>query len=264
MKKTSIAGFLTLVILGFFCLSTFGLGSELNQKIKKAKQELQEGVNTWNAEKMKHARDLFLNILMTEESEKAHIHYYTALCDYRLAAYFMAQDAASETEMHADSALKHLEEAMELEPSWGEPYALYASMLGFKVAINPSQGMSLGMEIYDYFGKALAKEPDNPRVNLMKGLSDLYTPEQFGGGADAAIQSLTKAVELFDKETVDNPVEPSWGKEEAYTFLGMAYKQKGDIKKAGELFSKALEVNPKFGLAHEELSKLEKNRKKTK
>ena len=258
MKKKSLAGFLTLVILGFFCLGTFGLGPDLSQKIKKAKQELQDGINTWNADKIKHARDLFLNLLMREESEKAYLHYYTALCDYRLSAYFMAQEATGETEMHADNALKHLEEAMDLEPSWGEPYALYASMLGFKVAINPSQGMSLGMEIYDYFGMALSKEPNNPRVNLMKGLSDLYTPEQFGGGPDAAIQSLSKAVELFEAEKVSSLVKPSWGKEEAYTFLGMAYRQKGDNQKAVELLNRALEVNPEFGLAHQELSKLEK------
>ena len=256
MKKTLRAGFLTLIILGFFCLS--GFGSDLSQKMEKAKQELREGVNTWDAEKMKQARDLFLNLLMTEESEKAYLHYYTALCDYRLTAYFMAQDAVGEAGMHVDGALKHLEEAMDLEPSRGEPYALYASMLGFKIALNPSLGMSLGMKTFDYFGQALAKEPDNPRVNLMKGSADLFTPEQYGGGADVAIRSLTKAVELFEKETVDNPVEPSWGKEEAYTFLGMAFKQKGNIEKAGELFNKALEVNPDFGLAHEELSKLEK------
>jgi len=163
--------------------------------------------------------------------------------------------------MHTDNALKHLEEAMNLEPSRGEPYALYASMLGFKVALNPSQGMSLGMEISNYFGQALAKEPDNPRVNLMKGLSDLYTPEQFGGGLDVAVQSLTKAVDLFETEMVGNPVEPSWGKEEAYTFLGMVFKKRGDVEKARELFNKALKVNPEFGLAHEELSKLEKNKK---
>lgn len=258
MRKTSLAGFLILVILGFFCLATFGFGSGLSQKIEKAKEQLRVGVNTWDVEKMKHARDLFLNLLMTEESEKVYLHYYTALCNYRLAAYYMAQNATAEIEMHADNGLKHLEEAIELEPSWSEPFALYASMLGFKVAIDPSQGMSLGMEIYNYFGQALTKEPDNPRVNLMKGLSDLYTPEQFGGGPDAAIQSLTKAVELFEAEKVDNPVKPSWGKEEAYTFLGMAYRQKGDIKKAVELLNRALEVNPEFGLAHEELNKLKK------
>ncbi len=256
MRKTLKAGFLALAILGFFCLA--GFGSDLSQKIEKAKQELQEGVNTWNAEKMKQARDLFLNLLMTEESEKAYLHYYTALCDYRLSAYFMAQQATSEAEMHVESALKHLEEAMDLEPSRGEPYALYASMLGFKIAVNPTLGMSLGMEIYEYFGQAFTKEPDNPRVNLMKGLSDLYTPEQYGGGAEVAIQSLTKAVELFEEEKVDNPVEPSWGKEEAYTFLGMAFIQKGDVKKAEELFKRALEVNPEFGLALEELNKLKK------
>jgi len=234
------------------------LGTELTKKVEKAKAELQEGVNTWNAEKMKQAKDIFLNLLMMEESEKIYFHYYIALCDYRLATFFITQNATAETGEHTKNGLKHLEEAMKLDPSWGEPFALYASMLGYEIALDPAKGMTLGFKIFDYFGKAFEKESDNPRINLMKGLSDLFTPEQYGGGADVAIKSLTKSVGLFEKEKVDNPIKPSWGKDEAYTFLGMAYNQKGDVKKAEEFFKKALDVNPELGLTREELKKIEK------
>jgi Tfp pilus assembly protein PilF len=53
-------------------------------------------------------------------------------------------------------------------------------------------------------------------------------------------------------------VKPSWGKDEAYTFLAMAYNQKGDIDKAAEFFTKALEVNPEFRIAKDELAKIKK------
>ena len=51
---------------------------------------------------------------------------------------------------------------------------------------------------------------------------------------------------------------PSWGKDEAYTFLAMAYSQKGDKDKAAELFQKALEINPEFKMAEDEFEKIKK------
>jgi len=147
---------------------------------------------------------------------------------------------------------------MKIEPDFGELDALQASMLGFEIALHQEKAMSLGFQIFQYFGKALEKSPDNPRVHLLKGLSDLYTPEQYGGGPDAAIKSLNRSIELFENENVQDPVKPSWGKEEAYTFLGIIYNQKGEADKAEEMLKKALEINPEFGLAKEELQKIKK------
>ena len=163
-----------------------------------------------------------------------------------------------EATQHLTEAQKHLEKAMELKPSWGEPYALYASLLGFEIALDWNKAMTLSSEIYEFFGKAFDLEPNNPRINLMKGSSDLYTPEEYGGGPNVAIGTLSKAVKLFEEENIKNPLEPSWGKEEALTFLGMAYMQKGDNDKAREFYLKALEVNPEFGLAKDNLEQLKK------
>ena len=62
----------------------------------------------------------------------------------------------------------------------------------------------------------------------------------------------------IEKEKIEDPLKPSWGKDEAYTFLGIAYNQKGDKNKAAEFFKKALEVNPDFGMAKDEWEKINK------
>ena len=248
----------TILVICLLFLPFSGMGNEIHQKITEAKAELQEGVNSWNAEKFKTAKDMFLNLLLAEESENAFLHYYIALCDYRLATYDLSENLMDEAGIHTADAQQHLEKAMELKPTWGEPIALYATMLGFEIALDWNKAMTLGMEIPEYFGKALELEPKNPRINLMKGSSDLYTPEEYGGGPVVAIGTLTHAVALFEKENVQDPMLPSWGKEEALTFLGMAYMQKGDNDKAAEFFQKALEVNPKFGLAKDNLDQLKK------
>lgn len=230
---------------------------DLEQKIVEAKAKLQEGLNAWDPEILKNARDLFLRLFM-DNPDNAYLSYYIALCDYRLATYYFATFDQKEIERYTTEGLQYLETAMEADPAFAEPHALYATFLGYKIALDYNQAMTLSQDSYAHFEQALKKDPDNPRVNLLKGISILYTPEMYGGGADKAMEFLQKALELIQKEKVTDPVKPSWGKEEAYTFLGMAYVQKQEFAKAKELLQKTLEINPHFGLARDELQKLEK------
>lgn len=228
------------------------------KQIIEAKEMLKKGVNTWNPELMKKARNRLLGLLAKEKKESLYPMYYMALCDFRLATYYLTLNEMDKAEPYIKESQNYLKKAMELDPDFGELDAFYAYMLGFEIALNPEKGMSLGFQTYQYFGKAFEKSPENPRVHYLKGTSDLYTPPEYGGGADAAIRTLTKSVELFEKENIEDPVKPSWGKDEAYMFLGMAHNMKGDNDKAAELFQKALEVNPELELAKDELEKIKK------
>ena len=236
------------------------MDQELLLRIKEAKSKLKKGINTWNPEHLREAKDIFLSLLM-KGYEEFYLFYYLALCDYRLASYSLSVNKIQEAEHYNTEGKKYLEKAMDTDPSFGETYALYAMTLGYEIAFHHEKGMTLGFRIFEYFTKAFEKDPDNPRINLLKGISDLYTPEAYGGGPDAAMKSLVKSVNLFEQENVKDPVKPSWGKDEAYTFLGMAYTSKKEYIKAEEFLRKALEINPNFGLAMQELEKIEKSTK---
>ncbi len=225
-------------------------------QIIEAKRLLKNGVNTWDPEPMKKARDKLLGLVAKEKTASFYPVYYIALCDYRLATYYLTLGQMDKAEPYIKEGQDYLKKAMELQPDFGELDAFYAYMLGFEIALNPEKAMSLGMESFQYFGKAFEKSPENPRVNYLQGVSYLYTPVEYGGGADAAIEILAKSIELFEKENIQDPVKPSWGKDEAYTFLAMAYAQKGNKEKAAELFQKALEINPDFIMAKDELEKI--------
>jgi tetratricopeptide (TPR) repeat protein len=258
MKKLGLVISLEVFVFSLILPPFSEAGDDLVEKVLEAKAELKSGVNVFDDAIMKNAKDKFLNLLVKEQAKKGYLHYYVALCDYRLAIYYMTENQMDEAEVHTMESQKHLEQAMELMPSWGEPAALYASMLGFEIAFDWSKAMTLGMKSNEYLGKALDLEPGNPRILYIKGSSELFTPEAYGGGADKAIETFKKAVDLFEKERVEDPLKPSWGKEEAFTFLGMAYEQTGEKKKAEEFYRKALDVNPEFGLAKENLEKLKK------
>jgi tetratricopeptide (TPR) repeat protein len=236
-----------------------GGSASLGQDVQEAKAKLQAGINTWDLELLKTARNQFINCLLKAKTENASILYHIALTDYRLITFYLSSSNNPEAEKSLAEAQKYLEKAMAADPSFGEADALYGYLLGFEIALHPEKAMTLGMSSFGYFSKGFEKDPENPRIHLLKGISLFYTPEAYGGGVDNVMASLNKAVGLFEKDVVKDPLKPSWGKEEAYTYLGLAYKQKKDYGKAKEMLKKALEVNPEFGLAMKELSGLEKS-----
>ncbi len=232
------------------------IDSTTRTQIIAAKELLKKGVDTWDPELMKKSRDRLLGLMAKEKNGSLYHLYYIALCDYRLATYYLTLAQMDKAEPYIKEGQDYLKKGMETNPDFGELDAFYAYMLGFEIALKPEKAMSLGFQIFQYFGKAFQKSPDNPRVHYLKGVSDLYTPVEYGGGADAAIKTLAKSLELFEGEKIEDPVLPSWGKDEAYTFLGMAYNQKGDKDRAAELFKMALDINPEFMLAKDELKKI--------
>ncbi len=62
---------------------------------------------------------------------------------------------------------------------------------------------------------------------------------------DVAEEYLKRSVELFATDA-PKPGEPSWGKAEAFAWLGQVYEKKGDKTKAAEMYKTALDVEPEL------------------
>lgn len=229
------------------------------EKIKQAKNFMKKGVDNWDPEWLKKAREEFLGLLTKGNQENLYLLYYVALCDYRLANYFLDSNESDKVDPYLKEGQKCLEKAMQIAPDFGELDAIYSLLLAFEISLDQEKAWSLGFQIYQYMNRALGKSPENPRVQYLKGVSDLFTPQEYGGGPNAAIKYLSRSLELFKKEDIQDPVKPSWGEDEAYTFLGVAYTQTGEIEKAGEAFKSALKINPELALAKNELEKIEKS-----
>jgi len=228
------------------------------KSFEAAKAKLQAGINTWNKEVSQEARDLFLGCLMRTKPENAYLNYYVALADFWLASYAIASEEMAECERMSIDGQKYAEKAMALEPSLAEADALYGYLVGMQLASQTEKDVMLGMKSMQHMEQALAAEPDNPRIQFLKGFYQRYLPEAFGGGADSALPYLEKAIELFDKEKVSGLLKPSWGKDVTLLNAALIYKDKKDTAKAVELLKKALAANPDYWHAQYELEQLQK------
>lgn len=143
-----------------------------------------------------------------------------------------------------EKARSVLERSNSLKPI-PETHALLSAILGRLIGADPSLGMTLGPAAQAEMTAAIESGPTNPRVWLLRGISSMFTPEQWGGGLPIAETQLNKAVALF---AIDQPVAPapSWGKAEAYVWLGQVLQREKKSADAIAAYNKALALEPNY------------------
>ena len=173
------------------------------------------------------------------------ILHYLGYALYRQGMTQMARGA--EAQFYLTRALSVLDQSLKTHPL-AESHMLMATMDGVLIGTNPSRAMELGMASQGSSAAAEALGPNNPRVWLLRGQGALFAPPEYGGGLPTAEAQLKRAVELFAKDA-PKPGEPSWGRPEAYVWLGQVYEKKGDKVNAAAMYQQALSVAPNFAYA---------------
>jgi tetratricopeptide (TPR) repeat protein len=161
---------------------------------------------------------------------------------YREAGLLGGGGASEKAELPlvAATARVKLLESLAAHPL-AETHALLAMTMGRMIGLDQIYSPTLGPLIPKEMSAAISMGPTNPRVWLLRGIQSFYTPTEYGGGLPAAETQLNKAIELF---ATDNPTPPapSWGKAEAYVWLGQVLQKQNRIVEARAAYNNALSV----------------------
>ena len=247
----------------FVVLCITGIAHAQNQTniealILQGKENVQQAIDVWDLQEMLGSR-AFFERLLSDSTYPWLVHYYIGFIDMRIFHYHLSQEKKDEAKEFVEDGIAHLEKAVEIKNDFAEAYALLSAMFGNKIALNPILGMTLGMKSGSMLQKAFDLAPENPRVSLIAGQSAYYTPKMFGGGKEKALQHIQKAVACFQTFKPERSVDPTWGHDEAYAYLGMIQMDQGRLEEAKLSFEKALEINPNFSwVKYDLLPKLEK------
>lgn len=170
--------------------------------------------------------------------------YYRSLALYRSSTIYTGMKKNDEAKRALDEADLLLEQATAKSPT-ADALALRSSVMGLMIGLsgNPLSGMTLGPKSGGLLDRAKELEPKNPRVWLISGMSAMFTPKMFGGGTDKAEQELRKAIALFEADAPAAPA-PSWGRADAFIWLGQALQKNGKLDDARAAYQKALELQP--------------------
>jgi len=227
------------------------LADDIDTLIVRGKRLLQQGTRTMDAKPLFDARALFERLSQNEKMQWL-TEYYVGYADYRLAIYFRAQNRPDMTLKYMDEGIDFLNASLEKNEEFADAHALLSSLLAQKIGLDPSQAMTLGMESGSALSEALTYGKNNPRVVMISALSAYFTPEQFGGSKTRAMEEMTRAVELFKAEKLQDDRLPDWGHGEALVWLAKFHHENNNTELAQKYLQQSLQIEPDNAFAKSE------------
>ncbi len=250
-------GFRIFFLLILFVRFGTSLNAQNNEKIIEARDKLALSKNKDELIQVKSEleRQLVLNY------KNYVLHYYIALADQTLANTYANSDMKLAASFIND-AIDNCMESIELKEKFDEPYILLSSLYGYKISIEPFNAVELAMKSTNYLKQAKKMNPNNPRLYLVSGINNYYTPEVYGGGMELAKENFNKALELFARYKLPDPTYPNWGLADTYGWLGQIAEKSSDLALAENYYKKGLEIDPNHAYIGYLYSSLITNKKK--
>ncbi|MFT4092203.1 MAG: hypothetical protein QM640_01095 [Niabella sp.] len=138
-------------------------------------------------------------------------YYYAALAKIK-SGY---ADKKADKDAVAKTAAGLIEKGEAVQKN-SEFYTLRYMNAILQMIVDPMQRfMTFGQQAEEAYSAGIALDANNPRLYYLKGRTVANTPEQFGGGRDAAKEYFQKAVDAAKHFKVSDPLGPTWGGEEA-------------------------------------------------
>ncbi len=225
--------------------TAFSQKESVENTLMKSKHLLKSAVDQADGLFYRQAQQM-LEPLTADSRHAALVHYYIGYIQYQMGVVVERLDK-DRAVAYLDSAVEQLQIAIDLKKDFADAYALLSSCYGLKIGFSPMKAIILGPKSGSAMKKALELEPGNPRVVLLDAVSKYNTPALFGGSKDKALQGFKQAAELFNKWTESDSLRPSWGREETYAWMGIAYMEREENMLAKKAFEKAMEINPNYG-----------------
>lgn len=192
-------------------LSLFAQNDTDSLVLRVAQLDSAKDEKTWND--LFHA---FENLSTERPAEWLPVYYE----GYSVLQLGMLQKEGRMKDKYYDQATRFAALADSLNPHNAEVLILRCYAACMKITVDPyNRGQKFGILSRAYLDSAMQISPDNPRALYLRGVSDMYTPVEYGGGKKIALPTLESAVNKFSTEKPDSPVAPHWGADLAMKML---------------------------------------------
>lgn len=211
------------------CMMNFSYSQNVEQEVAKL-------VNQSFTEKKATILEDYYN-----QNEKKLTAYWKSYIRYYQAIIVLSLKDEKQEEKYIEQAIELLKNKNEKSQ---EDWILLALVQNYEIKFAsfftaPAKSMSVS----EYLENAEKTSKNNPRLLLVKGIQDMYTPSAFGGGKKAESYFI-EAINLFQKNKTENKDAISWGYEDAYVNLVRFYLRNKENEKAKLAFFKGLALFP--------------------
>ncbi|HLH09278.1 MAG TPA: tetratricopeptide repeat protein [Terriglobales bacterium] len=203
----------------------------LSKTIQDGEHQLEDGRTTLNEQTLLAARNAFADCVH-EDSKNARCYYDLARADYYLKSSRELQKDKKGAEHWLDQGITDVQQSIALNDRSADAHALLGDFYGQKIS-GMMSGMKYGPKANAETEHAFQLDPSNPQAFAVIGRKYLFAPSMFGGNIDKAIDSFRKATTL----------DPHY--DEAFAWLSIAYRKKGNAQEAQKAIDDALRLNPR-------------------
>jgi len=206
----------SILLLAFICFAalTYAQSAKYESAMKANISRLDSMAVKNNAE------DLSNSFIRIGDAEKTQwLPYYYAA--YSKAFQALTEKDNSKKDALADKATELITKAEGILGKENSETDVIKSMIATAhMMVDPaSRYMTYGQDISSNIEKAETLDPTNPRPVLVQAQNTFYTPEQYGGGKDAAKPMFEKAKQLFENFKPETDLSPTWGQTSLNYFL---------------------------------------------
>jgi tetratricopeptide (TPR) repeat protein len=192
-------------------------------------RELENGRSTLDIKTLLASRESFQRCTRIEEKDSV-CNYDLARCEFYLAKAEVLQKNQEAADKWEDAAIADVQHAIALNDRSADAHALLSDLYGSKIH-GMISGMHFGPKANTEIQRAFQLDPNCPQAFTVIGRKYLYSPSVFGGDIEKAIDSFKKAT----------AIDPS--NDEAFVWLAIAYRKKGEVERAHQALSVALHLN---------------------
>ncbi len=121
---------------------------------------------------------------------------------------------------------------------------LMSNLTGFQIALSPLKATTLAKGMMNKAKKSIAKEPNDPYVNILYSNILFYMPGIFGGDTEKALQGYKKALQTMeaDPELKKN----NWMYIQLMVTIGVVEEKRENYVEAQKMYRKVLELYPEY------------------
>ncbi len=211
-----------------------------------AYQSIEKGVQQNSKGTLLQARAL-LEQALNANPDNPFVLYAMGYSEYRILCTGFATGDNQLFDQFSDSAIYHTEKAAADPRLKSDASALLGSVYGMKVSKNWNQAQVLGPKSSRLLAEAVASDSANPRAWFFAGVSQLSTPEAFGGSKKKAAASFLRAIHYAETASAADSLLPRWGLLDALIWSGRTAEASDDIATAISMYRRVLELAPEYG-----------------
>ena len=237
IRRLRLCVFLALVMTGAF--RTSHAQDTILSVLCRAAAQLTDGRANLDERTLLTTRRIFADCTR-QDPKDARCYYDIGLTDLYIADVSERQGDKSAAQQRIDSAIENPRRSIDLNAGFGDAHALLAELYGRKIGYGGAfTAMRIGSKAQAETEKALELDPNDPRIYIVIGRRQLFSPRIFGG-------DIEKAIESFRKATTVDPRS-----DESFVWLAIAYGKKGDSMAARTAADEALRLNNRNVIARE-------------